>query len=353
MKKFSYLFVCLVLICSVLTGCQEREVTEKETETPIIRIGSLKGPTTLGLLSMIEEQRKVVAEDSDNIKYEFQMMTAADELLPLMIKGELDIALIPANVASILYGKMNGNLRAIDINTLGVLYMVSGNTEINELKDLEGQTVYLTGKGTTPDYVLRYLLAQADVNIEEINFEFKAEATEVAAMLAQKPEAVGLLPQPFVTAALAQNEKLSVVLDLTQQWDMLQGNVQEASGVVESGVEIVGEAAQGSRMVTGVTVVRKEFLEQYPDAVSQFLKDHAESTGYVNDNVDQAAVWAVEQGIIAKETLAKKAIPQCNIVCITGEDMKSALSGYLQALYEQSAEAVGGKLPAEDFYFVE
>jgi NitT/TauT family transport system substrate-binding protein len=263
------------------------------------------------------------------------MMTAADELLPLMIKGELDIALIPANVASILYGKMDGNLKVIDINTLGVLYMVSGNGEIDDLKDLEGQTVYLTGKGTTPDYVLRYLLAQAKVDVEKINLEFKSEATEVAAMLAERPDAVGLLPQPFVTAALTQNDKLSVVLDLTEQWDNLQGDTAEAS-----------------RMVTGVTVVRGEFLEQYPQAVEQFLKDHAESAEYVNSNVEQAATWAVLQGIIAKEPLAKKAIPQCNIVCIAGEEMKKALSGYLQVLFEQSAESVGGKLPAEDFYFV-
>lgn len=331
------------LICSVMllmgmmliaAGCGDEQTLagegiNKQAYPEVVRVGSLKGPTTLGLLYMMNAG----AENQNN--YNFQMMTAADELLPLMIKGELDIALIPANVASILYGKMDGNLKVIDINTLGVLYMVSGNSEIDDLKDLEGQTVYLTGKGTTPDYVLRYLLAQANVDVDKINLEFKAEATEVAAMLAERPDAVGLLPQPFVTAALTQNDKLSVVLDLTEQWDNLQGDTAEAS-----------------RMVTGVTVVRGEFLEKYPQAVEQFLKDHAESAEYVNSNVEQAATWAALQGIIAKESLAKKAIPQCNIVCIDGEEMKKALSGYLQVLFEQSAESVGGKLPTEDFYFV-
>lgn len=340
------------IICSVLllagmmliaTGCKDEqtvagEEANKNIYPEVVRVGSLKGPTTLGLFYMMNAETDL-AEGSEGageqMNYNFQMMTAADELLPLMIKGELDIALIPANVASILYGKMDGNLKVIDINTLGVLYMVSGNSQIDDLKDLEGQTVYLTGKGTTPDYVLRYLLAQANVDAAKINLEFKAEATEVAAMLAERSETVGLLPQPFVTAALTQNDKLSVVLDLTEQWDNLQGDTDEAS-----------------RMVTGVTVVRGEFLKQYPQAVEQFIKDHAKSAKYVNDYVEQAAAWAVEQGIIAKEPLAKKAIPQCNIVCIVGEEMKKALSGYLQVLFEQSAESVGGKLPTEDFYFV-
>lgn len=327
MKKFLSLFVSLMLVCGLLTGCQG-----KENEPDAIRIGSLKGPTTLGLLSMMNEQKE--ASDVNNEKYEFHMMTAADELLPLMVKGELDIALLPANVASILYSRMEGNLKVIDINTLGVLYMVSGDESIDELKDLENKTLYLTGKGTTPDYVLRYLLAQAGVDVNAITLEFKSEATEVAAMLAEHPDAIGLLPQPFVTAALAQNDQLKVVMDMTGQWDVWRGT-------------------EGGMMITGVTVVRSEFLKQYPEAVIQFLENHAKSTEYVNSNVDQAAIWAVEQGIVAKETLAKKAIPECNIVCIQGQEMKEALSGYLQVIFNQSKEAVGGSLPEEDFYFVQ
>ncbi|MBQ7358550.1 MAG: ABC transporter substrate-binding protein [Lachnospiraceae bacterium] len=329
MKKFLSLFVSLMLVCGLLTGCQG-----KENEPDAIRIGSLKGPTTLGLLSMMNEQKEASDANSENEKYEFHMMTAADELLPLMIKGELDIALLPANVASILYGRMEGNLKVIDINTLGVLYMVSGDESIDELKDLENKTLYLTGKGTTPDYVLRYLLAQAGVDVSAITLEFKSEATEVAAMLAEHPDAIGLLPEPFVTAALAQNDQLKVVMDMTGQWDAWRGT-------------------EGGMMVTGVTVVRSEFLKQYPEAVMQFLADHAKSTEYVNANVDQAATWAVEQGIVAKEPLARKAIPECNIVCIQGQEMKEALSGYLQVIFNQSKEAVGGSLPGEDFYFVQ
>lgn len=288
-----------------------------------LRIGSLKGPTSLGLLSMMEQT---------SLPYTYTMATTADEILPLMIKGELDIALIPANVASVLYNKMEGELTVIDINTLGVLYLVSADTSITSFADLAGKTIYLTGKGSTPDYALQYLLTQNGVDLSSVVLEYKSEATEVAAVLAENPEAYGFLPQPFVTSACMQNESLQVLLSASDAWD---------------------EVSDGSRMVTGVTVIRNEMLASAPEAVKQFLEEHAKSTSAVMENVDHAAALAVEQGIIAKEPIAKKAIPECNLVTITGEEMKEALSGYLNVLYELDPTSVGGALPTDSFYYVE
>lgn len=265
--------------------------------------------------------------------YEFTMAVQADELLPLMAKGDLDIALLPANVAAILYQKMEGQLAVIDINTLGVLYIVTGNSSITSMEDLKGSTIYLTGKGTTPDYVLRYLLAANGLTEDDCKLEYKSEATEVAALLSQNPEAVGLLPQPFVTAACTQNESLSVVLDMNEEWTKLQGE-------------------DGSRMVTGVTVVGKAFLEEHEEAVKMFMTEHQESAQKINNDPQAGAKLAVEAGIIAKEPIAHKAIPACNITYIDGEAMRQALSGYLAVLYEQNPVAVGGALPTEDFYYV-
>ena len=121
----------LILAGALLTGCGAAQ--EKTT----VRIGGLKGPTTLGLLSLQEKTTNGEAKEA----YEFSMMTAADEILPLMIKGELDIALLPANVASVLYNKTNGGISVIDINTLGVLYMVSGDSSIDEITDLKDKKV--------------------------------------------------------------------------------------------------------------------------------------------------------------------------------------------------------------------
>ena len=264
--------------------------------------------------------------------YEFQVVTAADELLPLMIKGEMDIALVPANVASVLYNKTEGGICVIDINTLGVLYMVSGDTNLQSIADLQGKTIYLTGKGTTPDYVMQYILSQNGLSAQDCTLEYKSEATEVAALLAEDPDAIGLLPQPFVTAACAQNEALSIIFDMNEEWEKVQGE-------------------GGSRMVTGVTVVRKEFLEENENAVKTFLAEHEASAAAINADPAGGATLVVEAGIVAKEPIAQKAIPFCHIVSITGEDMKQALSGYLQVLYDQSPEAVGGNLPGDDFYY--
>lgn len=301
-----------------------------EEEAVKIRIGSLKGPTSMGLLPMMEDAEAGEAEND----YEFQMVTAADELLPLMSKGELDIALIPANVASVLYNKTEGGVTVIDINTLGVLYMISGDNSLQSISDLKGKTIYLTGKGTTPDYVLQYILKQNGMSSHDCNLEYKSEATEVAALLAENPDAIGLLPQPFVTSACAQNEALSIIFDMNEEWEKVQGE-------------------NGSRMVTGVTVVRNAFLEENEEAVKTFLAEHEKSAATINEDPAAGAAMVVEAGIIGKEPIARKAIPFCNIVSITGEDMKQSLAGYLQVLFEQSPEAVGGSLPGEDFYYSE
>lgn len=294
-----------------------------------VRVGSLKGPTSMGLVELMDRAEK---GDTD-YSFEFTMVTAADELLGKMVSGDLDIALLPANVASVLYNKTEGGIAVIDINTLGVLDIVASDDSIKSMADLKGKTLYLTGKGTTPDYVIHYLLTANGMTEEDVALEYKSEATEVAAVLKEQPDAIGLLPQPFVTAALAQNEKLKIVLDLTNEWQNVQGE-------------------GGSQLVTGVTVVRRAFLEEQEPIVAYFLEEHMASAAYTDTQPDQAAELIAAAGIIEKAPVAKKALPYCNIVCISGEEMKAALSGYLQVLYDQEPKSVGGKLPGEDFYYL-
>ena len=304
------------------------EYPAEEYTAADIRVGSMKGPTSMGLVKLMKD-----AEEGNTANnYTFTMETAADALLPKMIQGELDIALVPANVASVLYNKTEGGITVIDINTLGVLYMVSGDDTLTDINSLRGKTIYLTGKGTSPDYVLHYILTQNGLSEEDVTLEYKSEATEVAAVLANEPESIGLLPQPFVTAACAQNETLKVIFDMTAEWDAVQGE-------------------SGSRLVTGVTVVRNEFLQENPAAVNKFMEEHKASAEFANTNVEETAELVAAQGIIEKTPVAQKAIPNCNITYIDGEEMKAALSGYLSVLMEQNPESVGGKLPEDDFYY--
>ena len=326
MRKVTAVALSFAMLGALLTGCGSGKAEEKVT----VKVGALKGATTLGLLPL--EDKAANGEAGEN--YEFSMMTAADELLPMMIKGELDIALLPSNVASILYQKTNGGVTVIDINTLGVLYMVSGDSSVTGVENLAGKTIYLTGKGTTPDYVLHYILSGNGMDADsDCTLEYKSEATEVAALLAENPDAIGLLPQPFVTAACAQNDALSVILDMNAEWEKLQGE-------------------DGSRLVTGVTVVRNEFLQEHENAVATFMEEHQASAQSMNSDVENGAKLAAASEIIAKEPIALKAIPKCNITYIGGADMKQALSGYLEVLYEQNPESIGGALPGDDFYYV-
>lgn len=294
-----------------------------------LRIGSLKGPTSMGLVELMDQAAKGEAKGS----YEFTMVTAADELLGKIVSGDLDVALVPSNMASIIFNKTNHGVNVLNINTLGVLYVVSSDDSIKSIEDLKGKTVYLTGKGTTPDYALQYLLKANGMTTDDVTLEYKSEPTEVAALLKEKPDAIGLLPQPFVTVAMAQNDTLKMVLDLTKEWDAVSGE-------------------DGGSLVTGVTICRGELFEEHADAIQTFMEEQKASAAFANENVAETAKLVAAAGIIEKAPVAEKAIPYCSITYIDGTDMKNRLYGYLSALYEMDPATVGGELPTKDFFYI-
>ena len=288
------------------------------------RVGSLKGPTSMGLVNFMHDE-----ETDDDPQYSFSMVTAADELVAQFTGDQIDIALLPANVASVLYNKTKGGIQVIDINTLGVLYLVTADTSISSVADLKGKTVYTTGKGQTPEYALNYLLAANDLTTDDVTVEFKSEATEVVSVLTQDSSAIGVLPQPFATVACQQNESLQMVSDLTAEWDST-GN---------------------GTMVTGVTVAKKSFIEANPECIEEFLDEHEDSAEDAREDVEETAELVAAYGIIEKAPVAAKALPKCNITYLDNDAMKTALSGSLQVLYDQNPESVGGELPGDDFYY--
>ena len=308
---------------------EEATVTEEAQpqEKVTINVASLKGPTSLGLLQMMSES------DSDTLQndYHFEIFQAADEILTKVVKGEVDIALVPANVAATLYQKTSNQIQVIDINTLGVLYAVEHGDSIQTVADLAGKTICMTGKGQVPEYALSYILSQNGLSMDDVTVEFKSEPAEVIAFLSAKEDAVGILPQPFVASATMQDTTLRVALDLTEQWNLVDTD---------------------STLITGVTIVKKDFLDQNKAAIDQFLVEHAASVEYANTNVEETATLAETYGIV-KAAVAKNAIPNCNIVSITGEEMQTKLSGYLKTLFDANADAVGGTLPDEGFYYTD
>ncbi len=312
-----------------LTDSQVESAAEAAPEgSATVRVASLQGPTTMGMVELMQTADEGGAAQF----YNFNMYGAAEEVSTQVISGDVDIALVPANLASVLYNKTEGGVQVLAINTLGVLYIVTTGGDVASVADLAGKTIYATGKGTTPEYALNYVLRQNGLEPgTDVTVEYYSEATEVLAALqnAEGP-AVAMLPQPYVTTAQMQMENLSVALNLTEEWD---------------------KVSPDSALVTGVTLVRTEFAQEHPEAVEAFLQEYQTSVEWVNANTADAAQLVADYGIVPKAEVAEKALPACNIVYIAGDEMKADLSGYLQVLYDADAASVGGAMPGDDFYY--
>ena len=320
MKKFTAL-LCILAMLTVMFA-----VTASAEDS--VRLGAMTGPTGMGMVKVFRD-----ADNSESRNpYTYSIMGAADELTPLVLQGELDIVSVPANLASTLYNKTEGGVRVLAVNVLGVLYIGEFNTEeLHSVADLKGKTIYATGKGSTPEYFLRYILTQNGIDPDnDVPIEWKSEPSEVVALLNAEQKGIAMLPQPYVTAAATQlGEGFRVAISLSDEWAALDN---------------------GTLCTTAVVMARTAFVEENPQAVETFLEEFAASAQWVNENVADAAALCGEYEII-KAPIAQKAIPNCNIVCITGSEMKDALSGCLQVIFDQNPKAVGGQLPADDFYY--
>lgn len=325
MRKVVAMLLCVGMIAGVLSGCGAKEKAE-------LHVVALTGPTGIGMVKLMADNE---AEDTD-VNYTFELVGAADEITGKIVNGDVDIAAVPCNLASVLYNKTEGAISVLAVNTKGVLYILeaNGGESIQSVADLAGKTIVSTGKGTTPEYTLNYLLTSNGLNPEtDVTIEYKSEATEVVAALKQGLCDVAMLPQPMVTAAMAQVEGLRVALDVTEEWANIQGE-------------------EGSALLTGCVIVRNEVLEENKEAVDTFLKEYEASINYVNENVVDVAQLVADYGIIANAAIAEKAIPACNIVFMNGEEMKTNMEGYLSVLAAANPKAVGGEMPADAFYYI-
>ncbi|MDD6041689.1 MAG: ABC transporter substrate-binding protein [Clostridia bacterium] len=316
MKKVFSLLLALCMMFTLSTAFAQ----------PVARVAGMKGPTAMGMVKMMQ--------DDAGEAYDFSVIVAIDEINTKLVKGELDIAAVPANVASVLYNKTQGKIQVLAINTLGVLYMVENGDSVQTIDDLRGRTIYSAGKGATPEYALNYVLSANGIDpASDVTIEFKSEQAECLSALLATPGSVAMMPQPFVTTAQAKAEGIRVALDMNEEW----ARVQEG-------------AENPSAMITGVVVARSEFVQSQPEAVNAFLDSYKASVAFTNEHVEEAASIIATYDIIP-EGVAKKAVPHCSIVCIEGAEMQTKLAGYLNVLFEQNPAAVGGALPNDDFYY--
>jgi NitT/TauT family transport system substrate-binding protein len=323
MKKVLSLLLALALIG--VAACTPAEPKKQEAGPPL-RVASLKGPTTMGLVNLIADQ-----EDKAEAKaYEFQIATAADEVTPGLIRGDIDLAIIPANLAAVLYNKSEGKIRVVSLAVGGVLNIVAKGGELGSLKDLEGKTIMATGKGTIPEYVLSNLLRLSGLNSDAVTIEWKSEPTEIAAQLKMQESGYAMLPEPFLTVVKKQEGDTLKVLDLNTVWKTFH---------------------EGKSQVTGVLVARSEVLEERPEDIKTFLKLYEDSMKKALAETEATSLL-IERYNIVKAVIAKDALPRCGLIFVTGSEMKETLSAYLSVLYDANPAAVGGTLPGEDFYAV-
>nr|WP_325193653.1 ABC transporter substrate-binding protein [uncultured Oscillibacter sp.] len=335
------LAACLALVmCLSLAACGGDQEEETPAEDPVtVRVAALKGPTAMGMVKLMSDSDAAAesGEETTGNTYDFTLAASADEVSPKLMQGELDIACVPANLASVLYNRTDGGIFTLAVNTLGVLYIVENGNSVQSMADLAGRTIAASGKGSTPEYALRYLLSENGIDPDTgVTIDWKSEHSECVAALASGAATIAMLPQPFVTVAQTQLPDLRVALDLTEEWDALDN---------------------GSALLTGVVVARADFVEEHPAAVEEFLTSYAESVEWVNANTAEAAELIGGYDIV-DAAVAEKALPYCNIVCITGSEMKDMLSGYLQVLFDAAPASVGqdtetgeGGLPGDDFYY--
>ena len=325
------LAVAAGLTATLLAGCTASGSTASPTSAgagaQVIRIASLKGPTTMGLVELMADADQGTARHH----YQVTMSGTPDEVVPKLTSGQFDVALLPANLAAVLFNRTQGKVQVAAINTLGVLDLVQNGTGVNDWSDIKGRTIYSSGKGTTPEYTLRYLLTANGINPDtDVTIEYRSESTELAGLLAAKPDAVGVLPQPFVTTLQAKAPTVRTVLSLSDAWD---------------------RSTRDSRMITGVLVVRTDWAAANKILFNDFLADYQASTKFTNDNPAQAAPLIVKAGIAPDEQTAIQAIPSCHITYLAGTDLKSSLGGYLRVLYTANPDSVGGTLPGDGFYY--
>lgn len=332
MKKIVSILLCLVLALSLAACGSNADTDVSKPEEPVsyktANVYVLSGPTGIGAANL-----KALADKKETTgTYNISVVAQPDEVVAKISKGEADIAAIATNLAAKLYNKTNGGITVLAVNTLGVLNVVTPDgVEVKTLKDLKGKKVYATGQGSNPEYVINYLLEKNNIDkAKDLTLEYKAEGTELLTVWNTDPDAVIIAPQPVATTLTLKSAGAKIAIDLTEEWDKVSSD---------------------SALMMGCVVVRNEFLKENKATVDKFLEEYKASIEKANKDLEGTSKLCETYAIVANAGIAKKAIPECNLCFIKGKEMKTKLSGYLKVLFDADNTAVGGKLPADNFYY--
>ena len=327
-KLISLLLVFAIVFAFAACGTTNNEDDKTTTEAPYqsvsMKVAGLAGPTGIGMVNLMKAQDNKTTKND----YTFSVVSDPTEIVSGMTNNSYDIAACPVNLASTLYNKLEGNIQVLSVNTKGVLYILENGNTINSLSDLAGKKLYATGQGSTPEYILNYLLDKSGI-ADKVTVEYVTSHDELATLAARGKATISMLPEPKVTAALTKNADLRIALNLTEEFEKISGKT----------------------LIQGVVIAKKDFVEQNPEAVKMFLKEYEASINSANNDIETTSALCEQYSIIPKAAVANKAIPNCTIAFIDGADMKASVLANLQIFFDADPKSIGGKLPNDDFYF--
>lgn len=337
MKKWMSIVLATLMTVLLLAGCGGQEMNSSAVSAPAtkanVNVVAIAGPTGVGMVDLMQKDAAGTAAN----EYTFNLVSDPQQAVAAVSQKKADIAAVPTNLASTLYKKTNGNVQVLALNTLGVLYMLENGNTVKTVADLKGKTIYTSGQGANPEYILRYVLEKNNIDPDkDVTIKFVADNDQLTAAVATGEAQVAMVPEPKVTACRVQMKAkdktpATIALNMTEEWQKVAN----------------GESA----LVMGCVIVRKDFAAANPAAVTAFLTEYEASINTVKADVDAAAVLCETYGVIPKAAIAKQAIPNCNLTFVKGEAMKNQLKGYLTVLHGYNPAAIGNALPADDFYY--
>lgn len=323
-KLISIILAVIILAFSAVS-CGTKADAELE-----IKINMLNGTTALGMAKMIVD----AANDTDDMNYNIELFTSADGITGPIVSGECHIAALPTNVAAKLYRASGGKIQLLAVNTLGVLYLLGNGATVESFDDLKGKTIYLPGAGSNPEYITAALLEANGLKVgEDVILDTTTypspDALQTALVSNIEGVELAVLPEPKVTVTKMNNEAVQTLMNFTDEWEKVYGE---------------------NTLAQGCLVVNTEFAKAHPEEVAKFLEDYKASVEFVMEGSDDAINTIVEAGILPKAPIAKKALPNCNICFIDGDDMKAAMSVFYEKLYESNNSSIGA-IPDDGFYY--
>lgn len=329
MRKLLALFLGFTLLLSACTAPSKPVEPVAEVPPAPLKIAVLKGPTALGLLPLIDAPAL-----PDGTELVIETLASPDILVGRLATGELDFAAVPTNLAAKLYNK-GQDYRLIAMNTWGSMYIIGSDPSVKGLPDLKGKTLYSTGKGTTPDILLNFLLKAQGIDPEkDLTLDATLPPVELAQMAAAGKVDLALLPEPFVTLVMGKNPDMQILMDVKTLY-------QETLEMPKTDI------------AQTCLVVRGSLLTENPEAVKAFLEAYETALTEVNADPAAAGILAEKHQIIQSAALAEKAIPRSGIRFESAEAAQAAIKAFLTVLLENAPEDIGGKMPDEGFYVLE